>query len=55
MNTGVAEDDDDESFPLQLARTRAAAITPASPIKLNMLLAFMLITSFLISLSVQCS
>jgi hypothetical protein len=55
MNTGVAVDDEDEPFPLQLARTRAAAITTASPIKLNKLLVFMLITSFLFSLAAHCS
>jgi hypothetical protein len=55
MNTGAAEGDDDESFPLQLARTRDVAITTASPVKLNMLLAFMLITSFLLSPAVLYS
>jgi hypothetical protein len=55
MNTGLAADDEEEPCPLQLARTRAAALTAASPVKLNMLLAFMLITSFLLSLAVLYS
>jgi hypothetical protein len=51
MNTGVAVDDDEDPLPPQLARTRAAAITAARPVKLNMPLTFMPITSFLLSLA----